>query len=88
LKVGLNPGCWRASSRDHRFTDQDRDIAAVFARVETQRNVAVAGYMLHFGRLSLTEDQYRSAVPVKPDWPGLGTAVRINCGQPDDLLLA
>jgi hypothetical protein len=35
-----------------------------------------AGYMLHFGLVLLTEDYYRPVVPVKPDWSGLGTAVR------------
>ena len=44
--------------------------------------------MAQLGLVLFTENQDRSAVPMKPDRPGLRRVVGIDGSEPDDLLLA
>jgi hypothetical protein len=44
--------------------------------------------MLQLGFVSFAEDQGGLAVPMKPDRSRLRRALRIDGGEPDDLLLA
>jgi hypothetical protein len=87
-EVGLDPIGVRRPIQDTGVTRKDGYIAAVLVGIEVQGDSRITGDMAQLGLVPFAEDQNSFAVPMKPDRPRLRRVVRIDGGQPDDLLLA
>jgi len=86
-EVSLDPIWVGGLVQNSRVTRKDGYITAVLVGIEVQGDSWIAGDMPQLCLLSFAEDQNSFAIPMKPDRPRLRRVVRIDGGQPDDLLL-